>query len=99
MKQKLRQRNQTWLSIQLRRAHSEGMSLSFFVNFPSMRAAACNGERLKRRGRLKPDWHRAQFYPGWGEVPMAGPGGNIYWFVSFEKEHLPAEFQSLWIKE
>ncbi|MGP4132296.1 hypothetical protein OJE16_22190 [Pantoea tagorei] len=69
---------------------------AFFIKFPSIRATACNGERLNRRGLIKPDWHQALFYQGWGEVPMIGPGGKIYWFTGFEKEELPAEFQSLW---
>jgi hypothetical protein len=47
MKQKLRQRNQAWISRQLQRAQKEGMPLSFFINFPSMRAAARNDECLK----------------------------------------------------
>ena len=85
--------------MQLRRARNEGVPFSFFINFPSIRATACNGERLNRRGRIKPDWHRALFHQGWGEVPMVGPGGNIYWFIRFEKEQLPAEFQSLWRDE
>lgn len=64
------------------------MPLSFFINFPSIRATACNGQRLKRRGRLKPDWSRALFHPGWGEVPIIGPQGSVYWFEGFDKEQL-----------
>ncbi|GGC07344.1 hypothetical protein [Dickeya fangzhongdai] len=82
--------------MQLRRAQSKGMLLRFFVNFPSIRAAVCNGEYLKRRGRLNPDWDRALFHPGWGEVPMVGLKGTVYWFVGFDKEHLPVELQPLW---
>ncbi|MDM2928936.1 hypothetical protein [Citrobacter sp. Cm046] len=99
MKRKLRQRNQRWLSIQLRRAKNEGLPFSFFIYFPSMRAATCNGERLKRRGLIRPDWHRALFHQGWGEVPMVGPGGDIYWFIGFDKEQVPIEFQSVWRDE
>ncbi|WP_271311747.1 hypothetical protein [Yersinia intermedia] len=96
MKKKLRQRNQAWISRQLRRAQKEGMPLSFFINFPSIRAVACNGERLKRRGRLKPDWERALFHPGWGEVPIVGQKDTVYWFEGFDKEQLPVELVPRW---
>lgn len=96
MKQKLRKRNQAWISRQLQRAQNEGMPLSFFINLPSIRAAACNGERLKRRGRLKPDWNRALFHQGWGEVPIVGPRGLVYWFEGFDKEQLPRELIPQW---
>ncbi|VEB97656.1 Uncharacterised protein [Cedecea lapagei] len=96
MKKKLRQRNQAWISQQLRRAQSEGMPLSFFLNFPSIRAGTCNGQRLERRGRLNPDWNRALFHVGWGEVPMIGPKGTVYWFVGFDKEQLPVELKPFW---
>ena len=96
MKQKLRKRNQAWVSMQLQRAKKERMPLSFFINLPSIRAAACNGERLKRRGRLKPDWGRALFHQGWGEGPMVGPQGSVYWFNGFDKEQLPVELLPLW---
>lgn len=96
MKQKLRKRNQNWISRQLQRARKEKMPLSFFINFPSIRATACNGQRLKRRGRLKPDWSRALFHPGWGEVPIIGPQGSVYWFEGFDKEQLPGELMPLW---
>ena len=96
MKQKLRKRNQDWISRQLQRAKNEEMPLSFFINFPSIRATACNGERLKRRGRLKPDWSRALFHQGWGEVPIVGQKGRVYWFKGFDKEQLPVEWGALW---
>ncbi|WP_449548220.1 hypothetical protein [Lelliottia amnigena] len=96
MKQKLRRRNQDWISRQLQRAHKEEMPLSFFINFPSIRASLCNGERLKRRGLLKPEWGRALFHQGWGEVPMVGPQGSVYWFNGFVKEQLPVEMLPLW---
>jgi hypothetical protein len=96
MKQKLRKRNQAWISKQLQRAREDGMPLSFFINFPSIRASGCNGQRLERRGRLKPDWNRALFHRGWGEVPIVGPNGFVYWFVGFDKEELPEELMPLW---
>ena len=99
MKRKLRQRNKTWLSEQLRRSRKEDLPFSFFVYFPSIRANGCNGERLKRRGRLHPDWERALFHPGWGEVPIVGPEGTVYWFEGFHKEQLPAELKPLWQDE
>lgn len=95
MKQKLRKRNHAWISRQLQRAQKDGMPLNFFINFPSIRAAACNGERLKRRGRLKPDWNRALFHQGWGEVPIVGPKSKVYWFEWFDKEQLPDELKPL----
>lgn len=30
---------------------------------------------------------------------MVGPGGDIYWFIGFDKEQVPIEFQSLWRDE
>ncbi|KLP55228.1 hypothetical protein ABR39_09995 [Enterobacter genomosp. O] len=96
MRQKLRKHNQAWISRQLQRAKKETMPLSFFINFSSIRVAACNGERLKRRGRLKPDWNLALFHQGWGEMPIVGPGEGVYWFEVFDKEQLPGELMPLW---
>jgi hypothetical protein len=96
MKQKLRKSNQDWISRQLQRVQKEEMPLSFFINFPSIRATACNGERLKRRDRLKPDWSRALFHQGWREVPIVGPKGTVYWFEGFDKEQFPVEWVKLW---
>ena len=82
LKRKLRRRNQRWLSVQLQIAHDENLPLSFFINFPAQGAAACNGMRLERRARLKPDWQQALFHKGWGG---STDGGARRWHLLVNK--------------
>ncbi|MBN3062865.1 hypothetical protein H5A21_01880 [Pectobacterium aquaticum] len=52
--------------------------LSSVVSFSTDSAESKNASRLALRGKLLPDWERAE---PWGEellLPFAGPSGKIY---------------------
>ncbi|WP_190306454.1 hypothetical protein [Pectobacterium carotovorum] len=84
MKRKITWRNKQYLTRLLGMAVQWDLPLSSVVNFSTDSAESKNASRLARRGKLLPDWERAE---PWGEeflLPFAGPSGKIYryWIVS-----------------
>ncbi|MEQ9857063.1 hypothetical protein ABRP52_09800 [Pectobacterium versatile] len=52
--------------------------LSSVVNFSTDSAESKNASRLAQRGKLLPDWERAEPWHGEILLPFAGPSGVIY---------------------
>ncbi|WP_233968007.1 hypothetical protein [Pectobacterium polaris] len=78
MKRKIISRNKQHLTRLLGMAVQWDLPLSSVVNFSTDSAESKNAQRLARRGKLLPDWERAEL---WGEeflLPFAGPSGKIY---------------------
>ncbi|AFI90420.1 hypothetical protein EXT68_21870 [Pectobacterium parmentieri] len=78
MKRKIISRNKLHLTCLLEMAIVWDWPLSSVVNFSTDSAESKNAARLLRRGKLRPDWERAE--PWYGEflLPFAGPSGKIY---------------------
>ncbi|CDH01725.1 hypothetical protein [Xenorhabdus bovienii] len=97
MKRKLRRRNQRWLSEQYRCAKINKIPMDFVVKFPEQQAEMDNANRLKRRGKLLPNWDKASFYDCHAAVPFINPHGKVYYYQVFmSKDELPDLYQSLW---
>ncbi|EJN1846358.1 hypothetical protein NPJ27_001537 [Salmonella enterica] len=97
MKHRLRKRNQRWLSKKFRLAMLNDVPMDFFIRLPGLQAEIKNAKRLKRRGKLIPDWGNTIFSSGFASVPFVSPQGKIYHFlVVREKEELPENIQYKW---
>lgn len=56
-----------------------------------------NAGRLKRRGKLLPDWSKAEFCHVHVSVPFISPRGKIYYYQVFMcKSELQEPYQFLW---
>ncbi|AXC64720.1 hypothetical protein ACQSET_24140 [Salmonella enterica] len=99
MKQKLRRRNQRWLTRQYRLAVLNDMSMSFFIHCPEQQAEMKNADRLERRGKLSPDWTNIAFFDGYATLPCVSLRGKIYYYRIFlSKSELPEVYQSRWLE-
>ncbi|MCA6924733.1 hypothetical protein [Pectobacterium versatile] len=78
MKRKITWRNKQHLTRLLGMAVQWDLPLSSVVNFSSDSAESKNASRLARRGKLLPDWERAEPWHGEILLPFAGPSGKIY---------------------
>ncbi|MDC9817836.1 hypothetical protein ABRQ07_02065 [Pectobacterium polonicum] len=54
------------------------LPLHSVVALSSSTAETKNAQRLARRGKLLPDWERAEPWHGEILLPFAGPSGKIY---------------------
>ncbi|MDY4334377.1 hypothetical protein SOV78_10230 [Pectobacterium brasiliense] len=78
MKRKIIKRNKRFLASLLGMAVQWDWPLSSVVNFSTGIAESKNASRLARRGKLLPDWKRAEPWHGEILLPFAGPSGKIY---------------------
>lgn len=78
MKRKITWRNKQHLTRLLGMAVQWDLPLSSVVNFSTDSAESKNASRLARRGKLVPDWERAEPWHGEILLPFAGPSGKIY---------------------
>ncbi|MEQ9936411.1 hypothetical protein ABRQ07_02115 [Pectobacterium polonicum] len=78
MKRKLTRRNKQFLTSLLGMAVQWDLPLYSVVAFSAGTAGAKNAQRLARRGKLLPDWERAEPWHGEILLPFAGPSGKIY---------------------
>ncbi|WP_395303012.1 hypothetical protein SIM97_13430 [Pectobacterium zantedeschiae] len=63
------------------------LPLSSVVNFSTGNAESKNAQRLARRGKLRPDWKRAEPWHGEFLLPFAGPSGKIYHYQIVSHRH------------
>ncbi|MBN3068968.1 hypothetical protein H5A34_20470 [Pectobacterium brasiliense] len=79
MKRKITRRNKQFLSSLLEKVALWDLPLHSVVALSASAAETKNASRLARRGKLLPDWTRAESWDG-GEIflPFAGPSGKIY---------------------
>ncbi|POE06184.1 MULTISPECIES: hypothetical protein [Pectobacterium] len=71
-------RNKRFLTSLLDKVLQWDLPLHSVVALSASTAETKNAQRLARRGKLLPDWERAE---PWGEeflLPFAGPSGKIY---------------------
>ncbi|MEI7228317.1 hypothetical protein [Pectobacterium carotovorum] len=78
MKRKIIKRNKRFLTSLLGIAVQWDLPLYSVVAFSAGTADAKNAQRLARRGKLLPDWERAEPWHGEILLPFAGPSGKIY---------------------
>ncbi|MBD2805250.1 hypothetical protein ID855_11220 [Xenorhabdus sp. ZM] len=99
MKRKLCLRNKRWLTKQCRLALLNDVPMDLFIKLPTQRAEMNNASRLKRRGKLLPDWNKIIYHYGYASLPFVGPRGKIYHYRMYlNKNDLPEIYQSNWLE-
>lgn len=78
MKRKLTRRNKQFLTSLLGMTVQWDLPLYSVVALSASTAETKNAARLLRRGKLLPDWERAEPWHGEILLPFAGPSGKIY---------------------
>lgn len=79
MKRKITRRNKRFLTSLLDKVSQWDLPLHSVVALSASTAETKNASRLARRGKLLPDWTRAEPWDG-GEflLPFAGTSGKVY---------------------
>ncbi len=78
MKRKMTRRNKRFLTSLLDKVLQWDLPLHSVVALSASTAETKNASRLARRGKLLPDWERAEPWHGEILLPFAGPSGKIY---------------------
>lgn len=80
LRRRIVRRNKRFLTRLLRQAVQWDLPLSTVVNFSADSAESRNACRLKRRGKLRPDWGRVELLDDSVFLPFSGPSGKIYYY-------------------